>query len=232
MAVRQKIGVEAAMSAIFNTHRTGGGDQPGAAAVRLRQQTGRTGLAQQCRIRPRQFHRRLSGRQQRPGRQRFHARPRRHEQHGPARPGGPRRTGALRRHDGQRRRRRVRRLRAAGGGSDTGRAQLRRLSGRTLERGRCRAVAAPASGRGPRRQPRAGRHHRSPCRGWSRRAPCCRRAGWRPPTSRSPSTPPRSQGWRRPLLAWLGIAVQRARAAGDSAEVARIERRIALAGGK
>ena len=41
-----------------------------------------------------------------------------------------------------------------------------------------------------------------------------------------------SQGWRRPLLAWLGIAVQRARAAGDKAEVARLERRIALAGGK
>jgi len=40
------------------------------------------------------------------------------------------------------------------------------------------------------------------------------------------------QGWRRPLLAWLGIAAQRARAAGNSEEVARIERRIALAGGK
>jgi len=40
------------------------------------------------------------------------------------------------------------------------------------------------------------------------------------------------QGWRRPLLAWLGIAAQRARAAGNGDEVARIERRIALAGGK
>lgn len=38
-----------------------------------------------------------------------------------------------------------------------------------------------------------------------------------------------AQGWRRPLLMWLGVAQQRARAAGDSAEVARIERRIALA---
>ena len=38
-----------------------------------------------------------------------------------------------------------------------------------------------------------------------------------------------SQGWRRPLLTWLGIAAQRARAAGDVAELARIERRIALA---
>lgn len=40
------------------------------------------------------------------------------------------------------------------------------------------------------------------------------------------------QGWRRPLLAWLGIAVQRAKALNDSAEVARLERRIALAGGQ
>jgi hypothetical protein len=38
-----------------------------------------------------------------------------------------------------------------------------------------------------------------------------------------------AQGWRRPLLAWLGVAAQRARAAGDTAELARIERRIALA---
>ncbi|MET0856371.1 MAG: hypothetical protein ABWY27_06450 [Telluria sp.] len=38
-----------------------------------------------------------------------------------------------------------------------------------------------------------------------------------------------AQGWRRPLLAWLGVAAQRARAVGDSAELARIERRIALA---
>jgi hypothetical protein len=38
-----------------------------------------------------------------------------------------------------------------------------------------------------------------------------------------------SQGWRRPLLAWLGVAAQRAKAIGDTAELARIERRIALA---
>ncbi len=37
-----------------------------------------------------------------------------------------------------------------------------------------------------------------------------------------------SQGWRRPLLTWLGVAVQRAKAAGDAAAVARLERRIAL----
>ena len=40
-----------------------------------------------------------------------------------------------------------------------------------------------------------------------------------------------SQGWRRPLLMWLGVSLQRARAAGDGAAVARIERRIALASG-
>jgi hypothetical protein len=37
------------------------------------------------------------------------------------------------------------------------------------------------------------------------------------------------QGWRRPLLVWLGVAHQRASAAGDSAEAARIQRRIDLA---
>ena len=39
------------------------------------------------------------------------------------------------------------------------------------------------------------------------------------------------QGWRRPLLMWLGVSLQRARAAGDTAAAARIERRIALAAG-
>ncbi len=39
-----------------------------------------------------------------------------------------------------------------------------------------------------------------------------------------------AQGWRRPLLAWLGVQVQRAEAAGDAQEAARIRRRIALAG--
>jgi hypothetical protein len=38
-----------------------------------------------------------------------------------------------------------------------------------------------------------------------------------------------SQGWRRPLLAWLGVQEQRAQAAGDMAAVERIRRRIALA---
>jgi hypothetical protein len=35
-------------------------------------------------------------------------------------------------------------------------------------------------------------------------------------------------GWRRPLLAWLGVQAKRADAAGDSAEAARIRRRIEL----
>ncbi len=39
-----------------------------------------------------------------------------------------------------------------------------------------------------------------------------------------------AQGWRRPLLAWLGVQKQRAQAAGDSAETERIQRRITLAG--
>jgi len=39
------------------------------------------------------------------------------------------------------------------------------------------------------------------------------------------------QGWRRPFLMWLGVSEQRAQAAGDTAAVERIRRRIALASG-
>jgi hypothetical protein len=38
-----------------------------------------------------------------------------------------------------------------------------------------------------------------------------------------------AQGWRRPLLAWLGVQAQRAEQAGDAQEAARLHRRIALA---
>ncbi len=41
-----------------------------------------------------------------------------------------------------------------------------------------------------------------------------------------------SQGWRRPLLAWLGVQAQRAEQAGDAAELARIRRRMQLVGGE
>jgi hypothetical protein len=41
-----------------------------------------------------------------------------------------------------------------------------------------------------------------------------------------------SQGWRRPLLAWLGVQAMRAEQAGDGAEAQRIRRRIALASGQ
>lgn len=37
-----------------------------------------------------------------------------------------------------------------------------------------------------------------------------------------------AQGWRRPLLAWLGVQEQRARAAGDASAAAAIRRRIEL----
>jgi hypothetical protein len=40
-----------------------------------------------------------------------------------------------------------------------------------------------------------------------------------------------SQGWRRPLLAWLGVQLKRAEAAGDSETAARLRRRIELASG-
>lgn len=38
------------------------------------------------------------------------------------------------------------------------------------------------------------------------------------------------QGWRRPLLAWLGVQLKRAEAAGDEGAAALIRRRIELAG--
>lgn len=38
-----------------------------------------------------------------------------------------------------------------------------------------------------------------------------------------------AQGWRRALLAWLGVQAMRAEAAGDAEQAARIRRRIALA---
>ena len=37
-----------------------------------------------------------------------------------------------------------------------------------------------------------------------------------------------SQGWRRPLLAWLGVQAQRAAQAGQTAEAERLQRRIKL----
>ncbi|HEU0259636.1 MAG TPA: hypothetical protein VFR57_09495, partial [Burkholderiales bacterium] len=40
-----------------------------------------------------------------------------------------------------------------------------------------------------------------------------------------------AQGWRRPLLAWLGVQLKRAEAAGDSETAARLRRRMALVSG-
>ncbi len=40
-----------------------------------------------------------------------------------------------------------------------------------------------------------------------------------------------AQGWRRPLLAWLGVQLALAEKAGDTATVEQLRRRIALAGG-
>jgi hypothetical protein len=41
-----------------------------------------------------------------------------------------------------------------------------------------------------------------------------------------------AQGWRRPLLAWLGVEEKRAEAAGDREALERIRRRIALTEGR
>jgi len=40
-----------------------------------------------------------------------------------------------------------------------------------------------------------------------------------------------AQGWRRPLLAWLGVQAQRAEAAGDGETAARLRRRMQLISG-
>jgi hypothetical protein len=40
-----------------------------------------------------------------------------------------------------------------------------------------------------------------------------------------------AQGWRRPLLAWLGVQLKRAQDAGDSETAARLKRRMALVSG-
>jgi hypothetical protein len=40
-----------------------------------------------------------------------------------------------------------------------------------------------------------------------------------------------AQGWRRPLLAWLGVQAQRAEQAGATEEAQRLRRRMALAAG-
>jgi hypothetical protein len=39
-----------------------------------------------------------------------------------------------------------------------------------------------------------------------------------------------SQGWRRPLLAWLGVQALRAEQAGDTDEAKRLRRRMDVAG--
>jgi hypothetical protein len=41
-----------------------------------------------------------------------------------------------------------------------------------------------------------------------------------------------SQGWRRPLLAWLGVQALRAEQGGDAQEAARLRRRIAITEGR
>jgi len=41
-----------------------------------------------------------------------------------------------------------------------------------------------------------------------------------------------NQGWRRPLLAWLGVQEQRAKASGDMAAAEQIRRRMALVSGQ
>ncbi len=41
-----------------------------------------------------------------------------------------------------------------------------------------------------------------------------------------------AQGWRRPLLAWLGVQLSRAEAAADTDAAARLRRRIAIVEGK
>ena len=58
-----------------------------------------------------------------------------------------------------------------------------------------------------------------------------RRAAAPPPVIALAIDQASAQGWSRPLLAWLTVQLQRADAAGDTAEAARLRRRIALVGG-
>jgi len=41
-----------------------------------------------------------------------------------------------------------------------------------------------------------------------------------------------AQGWRRPLLAWLGVQAERAERAGATDEAQRLRRRMALVAGE
>lgn len=58
-----------------------------------------------------------------------------------------------------------------------------------------------------------------------------RRAAAPPPVIALAIDQASAQGWSRPLLAWLTVQLQRAEAAGDGDEAARLRRRIALVGG-
>jgi hypothetical protein len=53
-----------------------------------------------------------------------------------------------------------------------------------------------------------------------------------PPDIGSATETASNQGWRRPLLMWLGVSAKRAEAAGDAAALASIRRRMALASGE
>ena len=53
-----------------------------------------------------------------------------------------------------------------------------------------------------------------------------------PDTIRTAIDTASAQGWRRPLLAWLGVQVLRADQAGDTTEAQRIRRRMSLVEGR
>jgi hypothetical protein len=53
-----------------------------------------------------------------------------------------------------------------------------------------------------------------------------------PPVLEAASETASAQGWRRPLLAWLGVQAARAEQAGASEEARRLRRRMHLAGSK
>ena len=77
--------------------------------------------------------------------------------------------------------------------------------------------------------PRAGRASRS--RSWSPQACRCSTGRDHAAGHCRGSRHRLGQGWRRPLLAWLGVQLKRAEAAGDSETAARTRRRIELVSG-
>ena len=204
------------------------------AARGLRQQAARTRLADERARRPGALRQRVHERQRASRGVGVRARPQRTGEHRPARPGGPGRTDALRAAHGQPGVRALRRVRAAARGFAGGGTRLRRLPGRHHRRRRTwrycrRSIARPHRHRAGQPPSRASRIR---SRALSPPVSCSAAAKPAPELLVLAAETASAQGWRRPLLAWLGVAAQRAEQAGAAEEAQRLRRRMALAAGE